>query len=363
MTVLEYMRPLYIDSDIFTTSALFFGISISGLTFILVIYVIILSFIKEFKDRRLKRLISKWRPMLALVIECTPGGKTRIRKRDALAFIFLWNHYHQILKGDAKEKLNKLFLCLDMNRVALGMLRKKDLKTRLVSVMAVGNLKDFAAWEHLERIAYDKNSHLSMAAAQSMAQISPKRAVAVIMDLLKKRTDWSQPMAAVLLKEAGSTLIASHLVKAISEANPAIQPRLIRYLDIVSHEASAPIIRQLMLTSDDDEVITACLHRAKDPLLLDRIRELTGHETWFVRTVAATALGRIGGEDDIPRLMGMLSDKVWWVRYRAACAIANLPFITLNQVKKIRISVNDPFGKEMLAQVIAEKEAIKWNWS
>jgi hypothetical protein len=120
------------------------------------------------------------------------------------------------------------------------------------------------------------------------------------------------------------------------------------------------LIRELIQNSSDVEVLSACLHIVKDPLLLRRIRELTTHKTWFVRALAATAIGRMGSEDDIPTLMILLSDSKWWVRYRAAEAITSLPFITLIQVKKVKIAVNDKFGKEMMAQVIAEKEARGW---
>ena len=59
--------------------------------------------------------------------------------------------------------------------------------------------------------------------------------------------------------------------------------------------------------------------------------------------------------------MTLLSDRVWWVRNRAAEAIGSLPCITLMELKKIKIAVNDRFGKEMMGEIIAEKEALRWN--
>jgi HEAT repeat protein len=55
-------------------------------------------------------------------------------------------------------------------------------------------------------------------------------------------------------------------------------------------------------------------------------------------------------------LIPLLSDKEWWVRYRAAQALSRLPSMRSPRLKSIQAKQRDPFARDMLAQVIAEIE-------
>jgi HEAT repeat protein len=55
-------------------------------------------------------------------------------------------------------------------------------------------------------------------------------------------------------------------------------------------------------------------------------------------------------------LIPLLSDKEWWVRYRAAQALSRLPSMRSPRLKSIQAKQPDPFARDMLAQVIAEIE-------
>ena len=53
-------------------------------------------------------------------------------------------------------------------------------------------------------------------------------------------------------------------------------------------------------------------------------------------------------------LESLLDDKEWWVRYRAAQAIASLPFLGPNQLRQIRDRQTDRYAGDMLQQCFAE---------
>jgi len=73
-----------------------------------------------------------------------------------------------------------------------------------------------------------------------------------------------------------------------------------------------------------------------------------------VRVQAAVTLGRLGEDDDEERLVPLLSDRDWWVRYRAAQALSLLPHMREPKLKTIQAAQSDPFARDMLAQVMAE---------
>lgn len=57
----------------------------------------------------------------------------------------------------------------------------------------------------------------------------------------------------------------------------------------------------------------------------ERIRQLTGHEAWSVRSTAATALAQVCPENCYDDLLRCLCDREWWVRFHAAEALCALP--------------------------------------
>ena len=78
------------------------------------------------------------------------------------------------------------------------------------------------------------------------------------------------------------------------------------------------------------------------------------HEEWRVRMAAARALGRIGAASEIPVLVGLLRDPVWWVRYHAAQAVTGLKGMTEQELQVVRDNERDHFAADMLAHALAE---------
>jgi HEAT repeat protein len=76
-----------------------------------------------------------------------------------------------------------------------------------------------------------------------------------------------------------------------------------------------------------------------------------------VRLQAAKALGRIGEHTDVNRLVPLLGDKEWWVRYRSAQALLGMSFFSLTEAEMLRTNLSDRFARDMLAQAIAERDA------
>ena len=87
------------------------------------------------------------------------------------------------------------------------------------------------------------------------------------------------------------------------------------------------------------------------------MREYLHHESWQVRVKAVNVLGRLGGAHDYARLLPLLSDSEWWVRYRAAKALCSLPGIEMSQIKGLSKKHADEFARDMLVHVLAEAGA------
>jgi HEAT repeat protein len=76
-----------------------------------------------------------------------------------------------------------------------------------------------------------------------------------------------------------------------------------------------------------------------------------------VRGQTAKVLGRIGEHSDVNRLIPLLADAEWWVRYRAAQALVGVPFLSMAEIELLRHNLADRFARDMLAQALAERHS------
>src|SRR5262249_13352294 len=204
----------------------------------------------------------------------------------------------------------------------------------------------------------------------SLVMIDAAKAIPVLLPLLASRADWPAPRVANMLQIAGADIISDPMARAaiatcledrVESANGAAKAkavnyaaRLIRYLELAYNVSALPAVRTIARSSRDPEVLAACLRLLKSAEDLEIVRRCLTHDAWPVRVQAAAAMARIGEDQDAPRLIPLLSDRQWWVRYRAAQALSRLPSMTVRRLKAIQAEQANPFARDMLTQVMTE---------
>lgn len=312
------------------------------------------------RRRREQRFLAAWRPLMAQCLEGKPRDLPPVAAADHEPFLRLWNYYHESLRGAAKERLNELAAQAGMDAVARRMLGRRSLRDRLIAVVSLGNLGDKSFWHELRRLTDDASPLLSLAAARSMLRIEPALTLQWLVPLAARRRDWPLARVAAMLAEAGADRVTPVLAAALNavadaEGESADVSRLLRLAGIAHAEHLAPAVRRILEQAVDERVIADGLDVLRDPRDVGLARRYAAHGSWMVRVVAAKALGRIGTPEDRKLLTGMLGDPNWWVRYRSAHSLAGLPFVKIEELRKIRGVLTDRFAAEMLDQMIAEK--------
>jgi len=322
-------------------------------------------------QRRRQKFLAIWQPILASSIDIASSDVPPLRRRDQLNFLLLWNHLHRSLLDEAKDHLNQIGRALRIDEVALRMLKHRNLRERLLAIMALGELREATAFDSLWHIAENGGALLSVAAARSLVMIDAAKAVPRLIPLLIKRDDWPASRVATMLQTAGADIISDQIAEAAityarendSETSTGSESpllnrsaRLIRYLGLAYNESALPAARAIAESSQDPEVLAACLRLLESSDDLPIVRRFLAHKDSCVRVQAASALGRIGEETDESLLVQLLSDKEWWVRYRAAQALAHLPSMSEPRLKAIGARQSDPFARDILTQVMAEAE-------
>lgn len=307
------------------------------------------------RARREARFLERWRPLLLESVDAVPAHIPTVKRPDWFAFLALWNHFQESLRGGGRHRLKAVAIRLRMDLAARRLLREGSAAERLMAVVTLGHLGDHDSWEQLESLSAGEHPTLSLAAARSMMLIDPVRGIKVLVPAFTSRTDWPLPRLLSILTEAGAAAITQDLVAAIDVTPSARLPRLLALLDCAHASAVTPRVQALIEHGVEDEVLVACLKSAHVPRNRSLLARLTRHPSWQVRTQAARAFGSVARPGDEKLLVRLLSDRVWWVRRRAAEALAGLAFVSRDDLLRLRASVADRFGQNMLDQVIAER--------
>ncbi|HZZ65626.1 MAG TPA: HEAT repeat domain-containing protein, partial [Candidatus Baltobacteraceae bacterium] len=86
--------------------------------------------------------------------------------------------------------------------------------------------------------------------------------------------------------------------------------------------------------------------------------KLASNADWRVRVQVANALGALNDASQIPVLTGLIDDTHWWVRYRAAQALAKVSKEDETRLRTILKHITDKYGRDILTQIIAEQETV-----
>jgi hypothetical protein len=301
-------------------------------------------------------IVARWRPHLLDTVDAVPDELPTVKRAEWFVFLILWNQFHESLKGPARHRLKAVALQLKLDAAARDLLKSNSADKRLVAVIALGYLGDKRAWKTVEDVVQSQNSLLSMAALRSLFLIDASRAVDVLLSSHGARTDWQTAQLKTIVAEADSSIVSDELVRGAGIAMPAELPRLIALMDSADATLAEGFLRALLRTSKDVEVLVACLKSRHLPKNLGLITPLARNPSWQVRTQLARALGSMIARGEEHILIAMLSDDVWWVRFRAAQSLARLPFLSNEELWRLRSMLNDRFAKDILDHVVADEK-------
>jgi HEAT repeat protein len=242
---------------------------------------------------------------------------------------------------------------LKFDGVARRMLRQRRLSTRLAAIQTLGHLREPSEWPALVAFLDDANTALAVTAARALVAIDVHEAVPLVMVRVIERSDWPPVSVARILRDIGADLVTQPLCHAILVSDTDTSVRLLKYAELARPDRVDQLIEMLLRERKEPAVLAAAM-KALSSGGLPRIKQLAGHEAWYVRMQAAKVLGRIGQERDLPLLERLLSDAEWWVRYRAAQAIASLPFVGPNGLRTLLLRQTDRFARDILEQAMAE---------
>jgi hypothetical protein len=345
----------FVEPDLLLRFAVWAGLVALTVSLALSTYIALLRFRLARRLKYENRCVARWRPMLLETVDTMPMQLPAIEPRDRFVFLSLWNQFQESLRGPARHRLKAVALRQRMDVAARNMVERGNVRMQFIGVATLGQLGDQESWSMLEKLALGSHAQLSLAAARALVQIDAARAIDVLLPVLAERDDWPLSRLESILTEADPAVTTLPLVTTIDFTPPSRLPKLIALLDSADATLARPKIRELLRRTDDVDTLAACLKSRHLPPEAALIERFTAHASWQVRTQAARAMGSAARPGDEKTLIRMLEDPVWWVRYRAAQALVSLPFLTREDLWRLRFVVTDRFAQNMLDQAVAER--------
>ncbi|UMR28931.1 HEAT repeat domain-containing protein [Massilia sp. MB5] len=345
-----------LHSDIYLLAAFWTGVGALLLTLLIAVQIVYLRLAARSLKRREQALTARWRPALnAAIVGVSEMTLPGLRSAERILFLKLWVHLHQSVRGEASGGLNEVAYRLGCDAYARRLLHKGNRAQRLLAILALGHLRDAAAWDDLLGVVHGSDSAASVHALWALVQADAARAAREVAPMLLQREDWAMSQLANILKDARAEW-EPVLAEAVAGTDQEQLPHALRLLAALRLSLPAQQLRGL-LNHPVAEVVSCALRLAATPDLLDEVRRQLGHGDWRVRVQAVRTLGQLGDHSDVERLRRLLGDQQWWVRYRAAQALLGLPFLTPDDLAALQQEDMDRYALDMLKQVRAEQEA------
>jgi HEAT repeat protein len=335
--------------------AFWLGIAVMIMTLLMLAVTLVMRRSALQRARNNYRAVARWRPLVLAQPGAVASALPQLTTQDMPGFIRVWNEAHEPLRGGSTANLARIAGEVGLEPRLYPFLQSASFHDRVVAVIALGHIRSSSSFSHVAGFLDDRSPIMSLCAARALMQIDPQRGVLQLVSRIVQRADWSQGSIAAILQECAAADVAAALTAATLQVDSTDQPRMLRFLAGVSPATAAPMIRAQLVHAADEEMISTCLQVITNKADLDCVRPLLGHPRWHLRMQAAVTVGRLGGPGDEQRLVELLADRQWWVRYRAARALVSLGFVGGGRMRAIQEAQSDAYARDIIEHVLAER--------
>ena len=334
--------------------AFWLGVAVAAMTLVMLTVTLTMRRIALRRERIYAAAVARWQ---LIIVTGYSGAATNIPSLadgERSGFIRVWNDVHESLRGGTTDELARIAREVRLEQHLYRSLQSATFHDQVMAIVALGHVRSRKSFSHIVQYLDDKSPIMSLCAARALMQIDPVRAVPLFVPRIVERSDWSRGSIAAILQESDGAMVSEQLTEATLQASGEVASRLIRLLAGVSPKSAAAIIRDTLRSSAEEQVLSTCLQVISNQADLDCVRPLLSHPRWHIRMQAATTLGRLGVSGDELRLIDMLSDRQWWVRYRAASGLLNLSFVGSGRLRLIQQTQSDAYAQDIITHVLAE---------
>jgi hypothetical protein len=207
-------------------------------------------------------------------------------------------------------------------------MRRRSAEGRGLAVQALAEMGMPEYSKTVARALDDESTVVAMIAARGLFRPGQERFFANVLKRLHRFTQWSRSYLASMLAGGGPAM-APLLREMLADPDqtPLVRAVATDALSGLNDLGSVPIAVRLLEVEEDRELVTGCIRLVRElghREHVDAIVRFVTDSDPVIRAAAASALGAIGGKDDVPILHGLLGDDSYWVSLHAAQSLMAL---------------------------------------
>ncbi len=293
------------------------------LAVVFALYTLALRIDNDLKERRWKRLESRWEEPLLLALadpEAIGALHEMVEPRFRLHFVRFVLDYARRVRGEERSVLRKLaepYLGPIAERVWS---KHQEIRTRAVQTLGTLGLPRYAG--EVVTALDDPSPLVAMVAARALtSEEHPEHAPAVLRRLRRFET-WSRSFLASMLSAMGSEGVPALRDTLADQEEPDwVRAVAAEALTTLKDFGCGDLAAQVVEVEDEPELLAAALRLLAvvgRPEHAPGVRQRCASPDATIRSVALRALGTLGEEEDRVRLLGAMADPSPWVAIHAA---------------------------------------------
>ena len=219
------------EGDFALRLALVVAAILGAFSLLLMLQILVVAQAGARRHQRREIFRETWRPLLAaeslgMASQSPPQSPRRDDERRW--WLQLWSQMQATLRGEAHARLNRLLCALELDRHALELLARRDMRGQLIALACLRHLADPAHWTLLESVLRSRSPIKALAAAEALVAIDPARAMRQLLPLAMRRRDWAQNRLGWLCRLAGPAAVTPPLAELLRRPeNPQAAARAI----------------------------------------------------------------------------------------------------------------------------------------
>lgn len=332
---------------------------------VLILGLLVLRYLRWREDARRRRFEANWRPLLmrCAMGDAIQGELPTLRRSEQWPFMKLWVHCQMSMRGDCAVRLAELGKQLGCDRMALQWLEKGHRSERLFALLALGYLQDPVAQPLLDKRFVQGSTRTALHAGWGLLQLDAGANADRVVSGLLGREDLDVVRASVLLRQH-RLVVQQALMHTLprllrtelkGEQDPDMLLRWLRLARAMRLQVASGELAPMLTVNQPTDVLIGAIRLVQGEQGPDAVRMHAGHPDWRVRAQVARALGYIGRSDETDTLANMLSDREWWVRYRAAQSLVRLSGMDSEHLRRRMAGLTDRYARSMVDAVLAER--------
>lgn len=303
---------------IVTATLALFGVSVafSG-------YTVVLRIGHRVRGRRWQRLTARWEePVLNALMDpaAEPAVHGLVGRRERLHFVRFVLEYSRRVRGEERRALRRLALPYLDGIAERAEHRRSEIRTRAIQTLGTLGLPVYAP--QVVAALDDPSPLVSMVAARYLARSEFPEFAGPVIDHLHRFEGWHRRFLASMLAAIGPEISAELRARLADPSAPRwVRAVMAEALCLQLDPLAGDIAAEALTETDDRELVAPLLQllaAVGRPEHADIVRVWAAASDDVARAQALHALGLLGVEDDVARLVAALDDPSPWVSLHAA---------------------------------------------